>query len=243
MTVRLNGRADLHIHTTASDGTGTVQETLDHIARMGTLDVIAITDHDRLDASLWAYQHRHRYPFAIVPGVEVTSADGHVLALWVSAPIPTGLSLQETAHAIHEQDGIAVLAHPFEPLIAPHTILRYLTRPQVLSESGIDAVEVHNAGAFTPGGNWLARRVYERTGLPVLGSSDAHMPSLIGTGVTRFQGRTAADLRASIRAGQTAAEGTRWAITDYWKIYRASRRNRLSIYSEMNTSSAPLTRP
>lgn len=243
MTVRLNGRADLHIHTTVSDGTGTVQETLDHIARMGTLDVIAITDHDRLDASLWAYQHRQRYPFAIVPGVEVTSADGHVLALWVTAPIPTGLSLQETVHAIHEQDGIAVLAHPFEPLIAPHTILRYLTRPQVLSESGIDAVEVHNAGAFTPGGNWLARRVVERAGLPMLGSSDAHMPTLVGTGITRFQGRTAADLRASIRAGQTAAEGTRWAITDYWKIYRASRRNRPSICLEMNTSSAPLTRP
>jgi predicted metal-dependent phosphoesterase TrpH len=189
MTGALNGRADLHMHTIVSDGTATVQETLDHIARMGTLDVIAITDHDRLEASLWAYQHRQRYPFEIVPGVEVTSADGHVLALWVTEPIPAGLSLAETAHAIHEQDGIAVLAHPFEPLIAPHTFWRYLTRPQVLWESGIDAVEVHNAGAFTPGGNWLARRVYRDSGLPLLGNSDAHMPALIGTGVTRFAGR------------------------------------------------------
>jgi predicted metal-dependent phosphoesterase TrpH len=242
MTGALNGRADLHMHTIVSDGTATVQETLDHIARMGTLDVIAITDHDRLEASLWAYQHRQRYPFEIVPGVEVTSADGHVLALWVTEPIPAGLSLAETAHAIHEQDGIAVLAHPFEPLIAPHTFWRYLTRPQVLWESGIDAVEVHNAGAFTPGGNWLARRVYRDSGLPLLGNSDAHMPALIGTGVTRFAGRTAADLRAAIRAGQTAAEGTRWALTDYFKIYQTSRRNRQSAYSAMSTSSLPLTR-
>jgi hypothetical protein len=44
-----------------------------------------------------------------VPGVEVTSADGHVLARWVTEPIPKQRSLAETAAAIHEQNGFAVL--------------------------------------------------------------------------------------------------------------------------------------
>jgi predicted metal-dependent phosphoesterase TrpH len=47
------GRADLHMHTTASDGLMTVRALLDGIARRGNLDVIAITDHT-LDAGLWA---------------------------------------------------------------------------------------------------------------------------------------------------------------------------------------------
>ena len=85
------GRADIHMHTTASDGFSSVEAVLDHIAELGTLDVIAITDHDVLDSSLWAYNHRAQYPFEIIPGVEVSSADGHVLGLWVTQPIDKGM--------------------------------------------------------------------------------------------------------------------------------------------------------
>ncbi len=62
------GFADIHMHTTASDGFNTVKEVLNHITRMGTLDVIAITDHDVMESSLWAYEHRQNYPFDIIPG-------------------------------------------------------------------------------------------------------------------------------------------------------------------------------
>ena len=53
MTDRL-GRADLHIHTLASDGTAGVVEILDHVERNTELDVIAITDHERMDAAVAA---------------------------------------------------------------------------------------------------------------------------------------------------------------------------------------------
>ncbi|MDZ4765274.1 MAG: PHP-associated domain-containing protein [Chloroflexota bacterium] len=217
----LQGRADLHIHTTASDGIHTLRQVLDHVARRGNLDVIAITDHDRLDASLTAYSQRHLYDFEIVPGLEVTTADGHVLALWVTSPIPKGMSLSETTAAIHEQNGVAVLAHPLEPTIAPHTFWRYLTQPEVLQQSGVDAVEVFNAGAFTPGCNRLARYAYHRSTLPQLGNSDSHMVATIGSGYTRFKGCTALDLRESIERGDTAAEGTRWGITVYLRLSRS----------------------
>ena len=48
------GRADLHIHTLASDGTASVAEILDRVEREAVLDVIAITDHERIDAALAA---------------------------------------------------------------------------------------------------------------------------------------------------------------------------------------------
>ena len=43
------GRADLHIHTLASDGTASVAEVLDAVAAAGRLDVIAIADHERIE--------------------------------------------------------------------------------------------------------------------------------------------------------------------------------------------------
>ncbi|MDX2163123.1 MAG: CehA/McbA family metallohydrolase [bacterium] len=216
--VELNGRADLHMHTTVSDGIASVQTMLAHIADRGQLDVIAITDHDRLEASLWAYANRERYPFEIVPGLEVTTCEGHVLALWCTQPIPKGLSLKETCAAIHEQDGIAVIAHPYEPTIDPVAAWRYFRHPEVLLEAGIDAVEVFNAGAFTLGCNWLAARQFRDTAMPLLGNSDAHMPASVGTGRTRFHGKTAADLRTSIANGWTAAEGKSWSLTVYLKL-------------------------
>jgi predicted metal-dependent phosphoesterase TrpH len=238
--LELTGRADLHMHTTVSDGVATARQMLDYAAEHCSLNVVAITDHDRLEASLWAYSQRSSYPFDIIPGVEVTTADGHVLALWVTEPIPKGLSLAETAAAIHEQNGIAILAHPLEPTIAPHTFWRYLRHPEVLITVGIDAVEIVNAGAFTPGCNWLAQRAFRDVPLPVTGSSDAHMPASIATGITRFRGRTAADLRDSLALGLTAAEGKPWHITVYLKVFIISHLKRQSDFLD---EKAPSTHP
>ncbi len=228
-----NGRADLHMHTSASDGTMTVNELLAYVAQIGTLDVIAITDHDRIDASLWAYERRHRYPFDIVPGVEVSSADGHVLALWVTQNIPAGLTLRETAQAIHEAGGLAVIAHPCHYYMPDHTrhALRHMRNPHLLVEAEIDAVEAHNAGIFIAGVNVLAHRLAKAANLPMVGGSDAHTLGAIGTGQTHFPGRTAADLRASIVAGTTRAAGTAWPRREYRLFVRdmIARRGRCDV--------------
>jgi hypothetical protein len=206
------------MHTTASDGRYTVEQVLKHIAtRQPHLNVIAITDHDTLDGSLYAYENQHRYPFEVVPGVEVSSRGGHVLALWVTTPIAANMSLEDTVQAIHEVGGIAILAHPFhiEFDIVRENVLRYLRRPQVLVQAGLDAIEVHNAGIVTPGCNLWARIMAHSIGLPVVGCSDAHTLRAIGTGNTRWQGKTAASLRTAIETGNTTAQGTAWNISDY----------------------------
>lgn len=226
------GRADLHMHTCLSDGLPTPQQLLDHVARRNHLDVIAITDHDVIEGSLWAHSQQSRYPFEIVPGMEVTAREGHVLALWIKELIPAHLSLAETVAAIHDQHGIAILAHPGELMINPVQVVRYLHDPSVLLPIGLDGIEVFNAGTVSPGNNLLARRICAALPLPLLGNSDAHTLNAIGLGHTRFPGRTAADLRSAIIQGATAVEGKRWPITDYLKLSLRSiprRRNASSV--------------
>lgn len=242
-TLHRTGRADLHMHTTASDGIASARQMLDRAALHTDLDVIAITDHDHIDSSLWAHAQQGRYPFDIVPGMEVTSRDGHVLALWITYAVPKRMSLHETICAIHEQNGVAILAHPFEPMIAPHTFWRYYHRPEVLITMEIDAVETYNAGAFTPGNNWLAQRVFNPLDIAVVGNSDAHMPASIATGITRFYGHTAADLRSALVQRQTVAEGTPWPLTVYLKLSINSLQRKRNGSLETNMPSAPLTQP
>lgn len=214
----LTGRADIHIHTNASDGLPTAKQVLDSVAKRGHLDVIAITDHDILGASLWAYEQRSKYAFDIIPGVEITARGGHVLGLWVTKAIPMQLSIVETVAAIHEQGGMAILAHPGELLINGDQVMRYLRNPTVLLTLNLDAVEVFNAGAMTPGNNILARRIIRGLDIPVVGNSDAHTLSAIGCGLTRFKGCSSADFRSALVQHQTAADGIRWQITDYLKL-------------------------
>lgn len=238
MEQTLSGRADIHIHTNLSDGIPTAQQVLDKVAKRGHLDVIAITDHDKLDASLWAYSQRARYPFDIIPGVEVTAHKAHVLALWVTKPIPMNLSVSETVAAIHEQDGVAILAHPGEFLIGGEQVLRYLRNPSVLLEWGLDGVEVFNAGTMTPGNNILAQRIVRGLDIPLVGNSDAHTLSAIGRGHTHFNGCNAADFRSALAAGLTAAEGVRWQLTDYLKLSIKSipiKRNKSSLPNSLST--------
>lgn len=244
MPSSLTGAADLHMHTTASDGVADVQTLLAFVAdERPDLDVIAITDHDTLDASLWAYQRRDRYPFDVVPGVEVSSQAGHVLALWVTQPIPAQMSLSATVEAIHEAGGVAVLAHPFNPYMAnelfPHA-WRYGTDPTVLVNVGVDAIEGHNAAIAGVGCNWLASTLAHKLALPVVGGSDAHTLGAIGRGITRFAGCTAADLRQALRQSSTKAEGTAWSIQDYFAYMRHERQRRVTT-SSGTINSSPLT--
>lgn len=243
--ISTTGRADLHMHTNASDGMPTVHALLDFVAKHRTdLQAIAITDHDTLDSSLYALEHQHLYPFEIIPGVEVSSTDGHILALWVTTPIPARLNLVETVQAIHEAGGLAVLAHPVHPLLKKYRAqgVRNIRNPEVLVEAQLDAIEVHNAGIGGSGFNWIARWIANKINLPITGGSDAHTLGAIGTGVTVFPGTSAADLRSAFETKTTFARGTSWRITDYVKYAKHNRRRKAMISLANMNSSAPQNR-
>ncbi len=88
------------------------------VEALGTLDVVAVTDHDDITGALLAAEAHERgdYRFDFVPGIEVTTRQGHLLALWVWEPVRSFRSLEETISAIHAQGGLAVLPHPFSML-------------------------------------------------------------------------------------------------------------------------------
>src|SRR5512132_1596891 len=176
MTDRL-GRADLHIHTLASDGTSGIEEILAYAADVARLDVIAITDHERIDAALAAraLARARDLPIEVVVGEEVTPRGGHLLALFIEAPIRPLRSLGTTIGEIHEQGGLAIPAHPLVPypLCAQGWVLRRLIRdrdPRVRP----DAIETFNPTML--GRPWHPRvvRFADEHGLAAVGNSDAH---------------------------------------------------------------------
>lgn len=205
------GRADLHIHTVASDGTAGVMTIVDHVVARGELDVIAITDHERIDAALAARRIAadRGMPVEIVVGEEVTTRGGHLLALFIETRIRPYRSLRDTIAAVHDAGGLAVPAHPLVPvpLCAQSWVLRALIE-DADERFHPDAIETFNPTAL--GRPWHARvvRFADRHGLAHIGNSDAHALTAVGTGWTSFPGRTADDLRAAIAAGGTEHHGT-----------------------------------
>ena len=209
MTDRL-GRADLHIHTLASDGTASVVDILEHVETQTDLDVIAITDHERIDAAVAgrSMARDRGLRFEVVVGEEVTTLGGHLLALWIESPIKPFRSLRSTIAAVHDQGGIAIPAHPLVPypLCAQGFVLRRLLADDERYQP--DAIEAFNP--TTLGRPWHGRvvRFAEQHGLARVGNSDSHDLESIGIGWTTFQGRSGDDLRAAIRAGTTHHHGT-----------------------------------
>ena len=205
------GRADLHIHTVASDGTAAVTEILDHVAGGGTLDVIAITDHERIDAAVAARAMAQDRGLAleVIVGEEVTTLGGHLLALYLEAPVRSYRSLRATIAAVHDAGGIAIPAHPLVPypLCAQAFALRRLLEdPDPRYRP--DAIETLNPTALGRPRHATVVRFADEFGLPHVGNSDAHALDAIGLGWTSFEGRTAADLRASLAAGTTEHHGS-----------------------------------
>ena len=204
------GRADLHLHSLASDGTAGIDEIL-AAALVEELQVIAITDHDRIDAAQagQAVAQRRGLAVEVIVGEEISTRGGHLLGLWLTDPIKPWQSLRSSIAQIHEQGGLAIPAHPLfpYPLCAQGVILRrLLADPDPRCHP--DAIEVFNPTTF---GRPVHRRVVRFAaahGLAGVGSSDAHAADAIGRGSTTFPGRSADELRAAILAGQSGWQGT-----------------------------------
>jgi len=206
----LRGRADLHLHTTASDGWPAPHQLVDY-ARATRLDVIAVTDHDTIEGALRAADYAAGFSkLHVVIGEEVSSRDGHIVALYVERRIRPGMSAAATVHAIHEQGGLAVAVHPFWRTQRRIRNGRVHGVGWLAAELDFDAVEVENA---TPGFyvfNQLARRLNMGLGSAELGGSDAHILDAVGRAFTMFPGKTPKALRTAIESATTVAGRTRY---------------------------------
>ena len=201
------GSADLHIHTRYGDGMATVPELLRYVADRGVLDVIAITEHDTLRAADEARELHASgdYPFGLVCGEEVTTLDGHLLALFIDEPVESFRRIEETLVAIHHGGGLAVVPHPLSWLTRSVTA-RVFARVSRVQNDGVhfDGIEEYNmspAGRVTSA---KARRLNRDIfGLAAVGASDAHFLQSIGSAYTSFEGTTADGLRRAIETKTT----------------------------------------
>ena len=210
-------KADLHIHTVHSDGTSSVAELLEHVAARTELRLIAVTDHDSITGARQAALLGREFGIAVVMGEEVSTADGHLLALFVDTFLPPGRPAAETIAAIHTQGGLAIAPHPFDRSV-PSLGRRGLDRPGWR----FDGLEGFNAGVIWSqrGCNRAAQRAAAELGLPLTGGSDAHTLGTVGQAYTLFPGASPDDLYRAIVRGEVQWGGSYWSLQQYLDMGR-----------------------
>jgi predicted metal-dependent phosphoesterase TrpH len=205
-------RVELHTHTQLShDGRDPVDLLLGQAAAVG-LDALAITDHDAIEASLEMVEQAPEYGLVGIPGIEVSSAAGHVLGLGVTERIQPGLPFADTVERIRDDGGIAVVPHPFQKSrsgVGPN-----VSRAELAS---VDAIEVYNSRLLTGRGNRRAREFAREHGLPMTAGSDAHISEMVGQAVTRLgtDERSVPAIVDAVRDVRAEIEGKRtdWHIS------------------------------
>lgn len=201
-------RLDLHVHTEYSRDAFCPIARMVEAARARGLNGMAITDHNTVGGHSEAKKFSKR-GFLIIPGLEVTSADCHVVGLGVSKPIPKFLPAKETVKRIKEQGGVAIAAHPFA----------LGRKPGLIYKAKFDAIEVLNSRALFLS-NPLARRFAERHKIPMVAGSDAHHPDEVGLAYTNVDCKPRVDaVLKQIRAGGTSISGRTLPLPSFlWRI-------------------------
>lgn len=208
-------KADLHVHTTYSDGHNTPAQVIHHTIHHTDIRVIAITDHDQITGAYEAQKHAEGTALHVIIGEEVSTREGHVLAYFIHERIRPGMSARDTITAIHEQGGLAVAAHPYDWMV------RSLGHYNLLTHAAeghrfwaFDAVETLNASLRPRHANVRAAHAARTLNLPVVGGSDSHLVSTIGYGFTHFAGHTPSHVRYAITNAHTTVDGTFWRMSD-----------------------------
>lgn len=173
------------------------------------LSAIAVTDHNRPAGAREVARIARDHDLLVVPASEVSSYNGHILALGVAEPIPRDLSASETIQLIEDRGGLAVGAHPG----------RFYTGLKLsdIRSNHFRAVEVANGGSSIRQ-NRLARKVAQGKGLGMTGGSDAHRPEHIGRCRTVFANPPSSveELLEEIRAKRTDGRGEGLTLGGQW---------------------------
>jgi predicted metal-dependent phosphoesterase TrpH len=201
-------RCDLHVHTNYSrDGESSVEEILAR-ARAKKLDAIAITDHDTCEGI--APAEAAGSGMVIIPGVEVSTKQGHLVVLGVREPLPPGMHVMETIRLARSQGAVSIIPHPY------HMWRHGVARRAPESIGAADAIEVFNSRYIVGSANRKAARVARRVRVTGVGGSDAHNARFVGFGYTLVNAEpTVPSILAAIREGKTLAGGRMTPLRTY----------------------------
>ena len=175
---------DLHSHSFFSGDGVSSPEDLIAAARAKGLHGLAITDHNTCEAVTYLLKkglmRLDGLPvdnFLVLPGVEVTTADGHLLCIGATLPYLKGKPAREVCAIIHERGGLAIPPHPYD-------LFRAGIRLSTLEKLPIDAIEVFNAATTLRRYNRYAFKYAQIRDLPMTAASDAHHAAAVGTAYT-----------------------------------------------------------
>jgi predicted metal-dependent phosphoesterase TrpH len=161
-------KIDIHTHSSYSDGLNTPEELIRHAKKIG-LDGIAITDHNEIGGSVKALEYDSD-EFMVIPGIEISADDGHILALNITEHVDRSLTAEETLDRVHELGGIAIAAHPYDRLRSGVGDLIY--------ELNFDAVETVNGHTLSSAKD--TGKIADELRMPKVGGSDAHCLDELG---------------------------------------------------------------
>jgi predicted metal-dependent phosphoesterase TrpH len=197
-------RFDLHVHSYFSADAASAPEELIETARAQGLSGIAITDHDTCEAHEYLIEKglerldgQPAHGFLVVPGVEVSTADGHLLCVGTTLPLMRGEPAAKVVKAIEDRGGVAIPSHPYDHWRAG-------IREEILDTLDLKAIEVFNAAAKREY-NEQALAYATGRGLSMTASSDAHHASAVAVSSTAFdlEDLTVSDLIDALRKGGT----------------------------------------
>jgi predicted metal-dependent phosphoesterase TrpH len=213
-------RVDPHVHTEASyDGHSSPEDLLAAASQVG-LDAVVVTDHDSVSGAHAAAALASDRNIVVIIGCEVSTADGHLLAIGVDDRPDPHRSLAATARWIRDRGGVAVVPHPFQRL------RHGASRDGI---AAVDGIEVYNAHTVSNVRNAQARRFAARRGYAHFGGSDAHRPRTVGLAATEVSlpPRTPATAESIVRAmrnGRTTTVGGRTSTWQYvTKLFTTAR--------------------
>jgi predicted metal-dependent phosphoesterase TrpH len=200
-------KLDLHLHSCFSDdGIGTPQDLVKALQKRG-LQGMALTDHNTTKGYR-TVQHEVPAGFLVIPGCEITTADGHLLALNLTENIPRGLSIEETVERVFDAGGEPIVPHLFR-------LLSGIKKDKLrLIRTKISAIEVFN-GCSIPNSNLRTAKVAHAYDLGGTGGSDSHDPAFAGYAYTIVD---STDLRidtilSEIKKRKTWGEGVTMPLT------------------------------
>jgi hypothetical protein len=194
---------DFHVHTTASsDGKQTMEEAIKRAKKLG-LDGIAITDHNTMKNAM-RWKEFSTSKFKVIPGMEITTSKGHMIALNIQKPIRPGLSPRATLAAIKEQGGVAILPHSMAKY---RDGIAYNIGKSAASKLKVDATEIVNSRYGQGATNYKSRQLQEANRTSAVAGSDAHSSDGIGMALTEVQSKTNSidEILTSLRLGKTNA--------------------------------------